>query len=287
MRFFILFPVLVMTFFAGLAGSVRAQENRDIPSIPPALQMLSDRGAQMRYLGRQHGLDGWIAIFQGQENYYYVTPDGGAFLMGVLFDKEGEMVTVKQVADLQKQSGDVLDFLAADAGAPDLASEMQATNEAFEYKTPAERMFSEVENSNWVAFGNKDAPVIYSFMDPQCEHCHAFMRDLRENYIEAGLIQVRMIPVGFREETLAQAAFLLAAPDAKERFYQHLDGDKAAIPAKQDINTQAVQLNLSLMKAWDFSVTPMSAYRDKAGKVKLVRGRAADLTTLLADLPQK
>jgi thiol:disulfide interchange protein DsbG len=124
-------------------------------------------------------------------------------------------------------------------------------------------------------------------MDPQCPHCHSFMQDLREGYIDSGLIQVRMIPVGFREETLAQASFLLASPDAQERWFKHLDGDKTALPAKQNINTQGVQMNLSLMQSWDFSVTPLTAYRDKAGKVKIIRGRASDLTRILADLPTK
>ncbi|MAZ76723.1 MAG: thiol:disulfide interchange protein [Micavibrio sp.] len=285
----ILFSTILMGFIALflITPTVSAQSSGDLPAIPTALQMLSDRGAQMRYLGKQHGMDGWIAIYQGQENYYYVTPDGGAFLMGVMFDKEGEMITVKQVADLQKQGGEVLDFLAADQKKEDLTKAMQKTNKAFEYKTPAERMFAEVENSNWIAFGNKNAPVIYSFMDPQCPHCHSFMKDMKEDYLERGLIQVRMIPVGFRDETLAQASFLLASPDPQERWYKHLDGDASALPAKQGINTQGIQMNLALMQSWDFSVTPLTVYRDKAGKVKIIRGRAADLTNILADLPVK
>ena len=224
--------ILLLTVLIGFSALLiqatpsKAQVGGDLPAIPDALQLLSDRGAQMRYLGREHGMDGWIAIYQGQENYYYVTPDGGAFLMGVMFDKAGEMITVKQVADLQNQSGDVLDFLAADPK-EDLTEIKQKTNKAFEYKTPAERMFAEVENSNWVSFGDKNAPVIYTFMDPQCPHCHSFMNDLREGYLDSGLIQTRMIPVGFRDETLAQASFLLASPDAQERWYKHLDGDKS------------------------------------------------------------
>jgi len=234
---------------------------------------------------KSHGLDGWIVIYQGQEQYYYVTPDKQGFLMGLLFDKDGDIVTVKQVGELQKQSDEVLDFLAVDKPDPSLASEMQETNEAFKYKTPAERMFAEVENSNWVSFGQKDAPVIYSFMDPQCPHCHDFMGDLRKDYLDNGLVQIRMIPVGFKDETLAQAAFLLAAPDASERFFKHLDGEVGALPAKNDINTQGIQKNLALMQAWKFNVTPMTVYRDREGKVKIVRGRASEMSDILADLP--
>lgn len=278
--------VLLIVITAGLAGVARAQEPvGNIPALPDALQALVDRGAQARYLGNDHGMQGWITVYQGQEQYYYVTPDGSGFMMGLLFDKDGQMVTTKQVADLQAQGGEILDFLAEDKAQPTLDQEIKKTNEAFEYKTPAERMFADVENSNWVKIGSDDAPVMYSFMDPQCPHCHDFMGDLREKYVDAGLVQLRVIPVGFREETLAQAAFLLAAPDGAERWYNHLDGDASALPATSNISTQGVQKNLALMQNWEFGVTPLTVYRDKAGKVKIIRGRAKNLPEILADMP--
>ena len=266
------------------ANKTVAQGN--LPDMPDALKLLVDRGAQARYLGKRHGMDGWITIFQGQEQYYYVTPDGQGFLMGLLFDKDGTMATVAQVRDLQKQNDDVLDILAIDKKPEaDLATAIRETNKAFEYKTPAEKMFVDIENSNWIRFGDKQAPIIYTFMDPQCPHCHSFMKDLRKDYIEKGLVQVRMIPVGFREETLSQAAILLASSDAKERWYSHLDGDKSALPARSGTSTQGIQKNLALMQRWKFSVTPMTIYRGKDGKVKIIRGRASNMNDILADLP--
>ena len=265
--------------------AIPAKAQNNLPALPEALQLLVERGAQTRYLGKKHGMDGWVAIFQGEEQYYYVTPDGEGFVMGLLFDKGGDMATLEQVRELQRQSDDVLDFLAVDQQDKSLTQAIRETNEAFEYKTPAERMFSEVENSNWVKFGADNAPIIYSFMDPQCPHCHSFMGDLRDGYIEKGLVQLRMIPVGFREETLSQAAFLLAAPDAKQRWYNHLDGDTSALPAKSDTNTQGIQRNLALMQEWKFNVTPMTVYRGKDGKVKIIRGRAGNMSDILADLP--
>jgi thiol:disulfide interchange protein DsbG len=283
MRHFVIFSIFFSILALAPFNAPRAQDN--LPALPDALNALVEQGAQMRYLGKKHGMDGWVAIYQGEEQYYYVTPNGDGFIMGLLFDRDGGMATIEQVRDLQRQSDDVLDFLAVDKPDPTLTEAIRETNEAFEYKTPAERMFQEVENSNWVQFGADDAPVIYSFMDPQCPHCHSFMGDLREGYIEKGLIQLRMIPVGFRDETLSQAAFLLAAPDAKERWYAHLDGDESALPAKQGTNTQGIQRNLALMQSWKFDVTPMTVYRGKDGKVKIIRGRAENMSTLLADLP--
>lgn len=283
MRFLVIFSLFISTLTVFSLNSVKAQDN--LPALPEALKVLVDRGAQTRYLGKKHGLDGWVAIFQGEEQYYYVTEDGEGFVMGLLFDKAGDMVTIEQVRDLQRQSDDVLDFLAVDKPDKSLTESIRETNEAFEYKTPAERMFTDIENSNWVRFGRDDAPVIYSFMDPQCPHCHSFMGDLKDSYIEKGLIQLRMIPVGFKDETLSQAAFLLAAPDAKQRWYSHLDGDSSALPAKSGTNTQGVQKNLALMQTWKFSVTPMTVYRGKDGKIKIIRGRAGNMNEILADLP--
>ena len=283
---FRIFLCIALIMMAGMpVSSPNAQESD--PKMPEALSALAERGAQSRYLGVRHGMQGWVTIFKGQEQYYYVTPDGQGFLMGLLFDKDGKMATIDQVRELQKNSDDALDILAVDQEKPkmDLADAKAEAQKEFEYKSPAERMFADIQNSNWLAFGSEKAPVVYSFMDPQCSHCHSFMNDLRAKYIDNGLVQMRMIPVGFREETLSQAAFLLASPDSKERWYKHLDGDKAALPASKQTDTQGVQKNLALMQAWKFDVTPMTVYRGKDGKVKIMRGRAADMNKILADLP--
>ena len=279
----VLAVTLILSILIAAPAHVRAQED---PNIPDALQVLVDRGAQIRYLGTRHGMQGWVTIFKGQEQYYYVTPDGKGFLMGLLFDKDGEMATMNQVRALQDKNEGALDILTVDKPKEkDLKTTMEEKNEAFEYKTPAERMFADVQNSNWIGFGKEEAPVIYSFMDPQCPHCHTFMNDLRKGYLDKGLVQVRVIPVGFREETLSQAAFLLAAPDSKERWYKHLDGDETALPKTTTTNTQGVQKNLSLVQAWKFDVTPLTIYRGKDGKVKIVRGPAGDMNKILNDLP--
>lgn len=286
LSFLLAFAIFIASSFPIFAS---AQESGKLPDVPDAIQNLIDRGAQIRYLGKKHGMDGWITIFQGQEQYYYVTPDGQGFVMGVLFDGDGKMATLDQVQELQKSGdGEILDFLAVDRQPQNSApSSIAETAEEFEFKTPAQRMFADVEMSNWVTLGLNTAPVIYTFVDPQCPHCHEFLKDLQKQYIEKGLIQVRLIPVGFRDETLAQAAFLLAAPDAQERWFNHLEGDETALPAKNDISTQGVQKNLALMQAWKFNVTPLSVYKSREGEIKIIRGRAQDIPALLADLPGK
>lgn len=276
--------------FLALAFTMPAfaqSKNATIPAYPEPLQGLADKGAQLRYLGTQHGMDGWIAIYQGQEQYYYITEDKKAFVTGLMFAEDGRPITIEQVQQLQQQSGGVLDLMA-EGKTPDQTAATQApakVSDALNTKTPGERMFSDVENSNIITLGNSSAPVIYAFIDPNCPHCHEFISEVKADYLDKGLLQVRMIPVGFLEGSLPQAAFLLAAPDAQDRFYRQLAGEKDAIPLKNDISTQAVQKNMALMQAWKFNVTPLVTYRARNGEVKIIRGKPKDLGALIADLP--
>jgi thiol:disulfide interchange protein DsbG len=280
---------LLSLFIILFAAPVMAQgKNAAMPNIPEALIPLEEKGAQLRYLGTQNGMDGWIAIYQGQEQYYYITPDKKAFVTGLMFAQDGRPITIEQVKDLQSQNGGVLDLLAADQKPEEKLeklSDVKSVTEGLSVKTPAEKMFTDVENSNWIKIGDDTAPIIYSFVDPQCPHCHEFLTDIRKKYIDTGVVQVRIIPVGFQEGSLAQASFLLGAPNGEELFLRHLDGDKDALPAKSDMSTQAVQKNMALMQAWKFNVTPLTAYRSKDGEIKIIRGRAKDAAGMIADLP--
>lgn len=289
MRLFSLFAltglVLLATFPAHAQGKSR---EAGIPEVPKVLQALAERGAQFRYLGNEHGMDGWIAIYQGQEQYYYITQDKKAFVTGLMFGEDGRPVTIEQVQTLQASGGEVLDMLTADPSRAEETTAPDSILNAAQMKTPAERMFADVERSNWIGLGSGTAPLIYSFVDPNCPHCHDFINDIRKKeYLDKNVLQVRIIPVGFVEGSLAQAAFLLASPDAKDRYFQYLDGDKDALPAKSDISTQAVQKNMALMQAWKFNVTPLTVYRSKTGEIKIVRGRVKDLAAVIADLPAR
>lgn len=258
------------------------------PAMPDTLQNLAAKGAQIRYLGREKGMDGWIAIQQGQEQYFYVSPDGEATVMGLLFDKAGKLLTVRQVQNLQAGKDPTLESLVVDSAVPPTDSlaklQEQIAKEANKDTTPAQRMFAEIEGSNWISIGKETAPVIYAFLDPQCPHCHEFMKDLRKDFIDAGQVQLRMIPVGFRDDTKAQAAVLLAAPNAKELWYRHLDGDPAALPISTEVNKQAVELNMSIMQTWKMDATPMIIYRSSKGEIKIIRGRPKNPIDILNDL---
>lgn len=279
-RFMIMFLATgLLVFFPAQA---RAQEKT--PALPAPLETLQQQGAQIRYLGRSHGMDGWITLKGGKEQYFYATPNGEALVMGLMFDKTGKIITLRQINALREKEGDILDMFSLEPPPKQISQRDILNNPTGLYKSPAEQLFEDLENSNWISLGDKGAPPIYTFIDPQCPHCHAFIKDLRDDYIKNGIIQVRMIPVGFRDETRAQAAFLLAAADPERSWYRHLDGDASALPIAKTINQQGVQRNLSIMQSWQFNVTPLTVYRAADGEIKIVQGRAKSPSILAADL---
>ena len=260
---------------------VYAQEdNTLLPSLPDPIQNLVNEGAQIRFLGKDYGLEAWIAIKNGQEQYFYVMPNG-AFLTGLLFDEKGNAVTIDQVKRLREQGDSkFLDLLAAEK--PENVTKADV-DKRYEFKTPSEQLYYDIENSNWVPVGQAGAPLLYSFIDPQCPHCHETMKTLRP-YIESGKMQVRMIPVGFKDMTKAQAAFLLATPGPQEVWWDHIDGNPNALPAKMEINSQGVERNVAIMQSWKLNVTPLIIYRGVDEKVKIIRGQPKDIEALISDL---
>lgn len=291
----LLLAALALSVFSAPAVATEQKQ----PPLPEPLKNVVAEGAQIRYLGRDGGLDGWVTLKGGQEQYFYVTPDQQGIVMGLLFNSKGDIVTLRQVNELRSKEGLPLDTLAGippgalspDGSAkPDAASVPDFSNpkDVMASVTPSkgDQLYQAVSSANWIALGNKDAPAIYSFIDPECPHCHDLIQDVRKSgFLEKGLMQLRLLPVGLiSEDSLTEAAFLLAAPNAQDLLYQHLDGKKGVLLADPNINTQGVQRNMSLMQDWKFDVTPFSIYKDKAGKVKILRGRPNDLKKVVMEL---
>lgn len=282
-RFLPIFICVLSLAFAASPAFSQTDANAPLPELPEPIKNLVNEGAQIRYLGRDYGVDGWITIKNGQEQYFYVMPDRKAFFMGVMFDNTGKVVTVDQVSRLQKDGDEMLDLLA-DNYTADIKEQQEKSADRNEFKSPSEQLYFDMENSNWIPLGEAGAPIMYAFIDPQCPHCHAMIKDLKNTYLDTGRAQLRIVPIGFRDETRAQSAFLLAAPNPQQRFYDHMDGKEDALPARTEINQQGVQKNLSIMQSWKFDVTPMVVYRGKDGSVKIVRGRPQNIEELVSDL---
>jgi thiol:disulfide interchange protein DsbG len=273
-----------------------AQAQTAVPPMPKQLDPLVKEGAQVRYLGDDLGLEGWMVVMRGNQQFFYVTPDKKALLSGVLYAEDGTLVTTRQLQRLGSDDKNLIDqFVGGMKGAPEATAgrsgpqsvDTTAPSESdYANLSPSEQLLLTVEHSNWVALGDENAPVVYSFIDPQCPHCHDFINDLRRGFLKRGMIQLRVVPVGLMNaDSLKQAAFLLSAPDAENVFYKHLDGDKDALPINNTFSTDGVELNIDIMRGWGLDVTPFSIYRDAAGKVKILKGLPSRLEELMSDLP--
>ncbi len=287
MRGIFLFFVMMMS-----VGAYAAE-----PSLPAPLQKMKDDGAQVRYLGNDQGFNGWVMIQNAQEQYFYVSPDGQSIFMGILFNNKGDAITLRQVANL-RQKEPQLDQLAepqtspttpasppssAPAATPSPSTPAPAISES-KTQSRAEKLFAAVQTANAITLGDQNAPALYVFIDPQCPHCHDMIKDIRKSgFLEKKMLRVAVIPVGLMSpESLNQAAALLASPQAVQDLYAQMDGKAVAVPA--GINTQAVQKNMSVMQEFKLDVTPFSIYRAASGEIKIIRGRASDLKSVVAQL---
>lgn len=269
------------------------------PALPAPLQKMKDEGVAMKYLGRDLGYDGWIAVENGQEQYFYVTPDGSAFFLGILFNKNGRAITYDQLLRLKGKNDPILQDLmnapsqrlettvpttvSATPPSPDKSFDKPAATPT----SAGERLLADAAGASGLTLGDpaSTAPIIYSFIDPLCPHCKDMLKALTPA-VAAGKVRVRVIPVGaVAPDSRALAATLMADPDGAKRLMQIVAGDKAALTPAANASATAVDANLKLLTQWQFSATPVTVYRGRAGAVKLIEGAPKDVNALISDLP--
>lgn len=285
MRATAILPILLVMFSLVALTPAKAAD----PELPELLKSLEREGVVLRYLGGDNGLNGWVGFKNGQEQYFYVTPDKQAIVTGQLLNNKGDQVTLRQINALRARdpSTDKLanpEEPAAAIDSAEVAPPAAPTENAAPSKS--QQLLAEVEAASWISLGQKTAPAIYSFIDPQCPHCHDMINDFRKSgALDKGQVQLRLVPVGLMNETsLKEAANLLTSPNPAVALYKHMDGNDTALMTEKDPNTQSVQRNMVLMQSWKLDVTPFSIYKNKNGEIKILRGRPANLKALIADL---
>jgi thiol:disulfide interchange protein DsbG len=264
------------------------------PPMPLVLRESLKKGAQSKYLGLYHGLHGWVVVKGGKPEFHYVTEDGKAILMGILFDENGNMVTGEQLRMLRLSDGASTYKLSdnykkraeeeakiAEERAAAAKTAQETKEEPKKELSMAEKFYAMVEEGNWIRVGSRKAPVMYAFIDPDCSHCRKFLRDIKP-FIDRNVIQLRMLPVGFNESTLRKAAYLLAAPDPEAQIFRYIEGDAEALFVPGDIQTIGATKNIAIMKTFNIEGTPVITYKSSDNKVRFVRG-APDSVALLID----
>ena len=289
------FTLLTGFALAGLLGATaaRAQE------MHPVLKKFQDeKHAKIEFLGRDHGLDGWLITGKNDAGadivqYAYSTPEGG-IVLGVMFGPTGEVVTIKQLEDYRARmkaggSGAAsLETLAkgmeppksiegpADA-APDLKSDAVPK---------AEKFYALTEAASWVQVGKKDAPYMYVFFNVTCDHCVNYWKMLKK-YVDDGTLALRMVPFGTSPRNKTLGAALLAAGDPDEAWRNFAGGNASALDEKaaDRASLKKIESNTALFGEFGLkSGPPFSIYRAPAdGKIKVVVGKPDNIMVLIAD----
>ena len=305
--------ILSILTLVATSGLVKAQTSS--PALPDYLKKLQDAGAQIQYIGNDLGLDGWMTVKDGNRQYVYVTPNQEAYMVGILLNRQGTLITADQVDRFIKSNPSYIEdqvqkHLSQGATAntttntspvsqtPSSPSTNVATtnaspapqvnnqDQAIDPTSPSEQLYATLERGNWVEIGSASAPTIYAFVDPECPHCHQFIQDLRDQgAYDANKVKTRLLPVGIMgKDSLYEAAALIEAPSPKEAFFAHLDGDEFALPVDESVSIQKVEKNMSIMQEWELDVTPFIIYRNNTGEVKIIRGRPKDMEALYRDI---
>ena len=294
MRLF--FPILFMILTLPIA--VLAQSKQ--PEPPESLANMVERGSQIFYLGQMEGMHGWALIRQGKPEFFYENESRTAMVMGLLFNDDGNMMTLSQLSALHDRVGD--DMYASTGGALKSDNNKQITDNVdapantqiteAEAPTPtlnrpltrAERMFTDLLGANWFTMNPEGEYDLFAFIDPNCPHCKELIRDAAIQMTPEGKIRYRIIPVGFQEESLKKAAVLMASANPAERLIAYANGDESQITVPQNINTNAVQNNTSMMLKHNFDVTPIVVYRTKGGIIRLIRGMPQSYDNIRNDI---
>ncbi len=259
-------------FFALLSVNPAMAQERHV-----ALDTLANNGYDVTFIGNDFGVDGWMVSGpDGGVQYAYETPEGG-LVMGILFASDGSLQTAKQI----EQFKDVLSEGSQEALA--FNSVVEETNAPL-----SEKIYAEVEKSKWFAVGDSDAPYIYTFMNPTCEHCITFWNDHMKQHVDAGQLQIRFVPFGSADENREAAAVLLTADNAAERWRAYADGDKDAYDAQglkiPEGIYDAIDVNSGIFAKRKMNTVPFSIYRAPVdGQVKVIAGIPENTMILLAD----
>lgn len=304
MRVFFLFGTV---FCFLITGQVTMAAERE-PSLPKPIADLKNEGAQMKYLGRDLGFDAWIAVKDGQEQYFYVTPDGSAFFLGVLFNKNGRVITYDQIKRLRGEENSAifenlenapsqkteettppvstLPFVGSATSSP-ITSHSVEKGKGDE-ESLSEQLFQDVRGGYSFTIGRESAPEIYMFVDPLCPHCKKMINNLNPA-IQLGHVRVRVLMVGALEpQSYPLARMILGSSDPGATLQALLSGNKK--PENISLGTvdgadPRLDGNLAILQKWKFDSTPLTVYRAKDGTVKLLQGTSAEIGLLLKDLP--
>ncbi len=281
----------IREIMAAAKSNVESQDSPLPPSYPPIIANLAKRGAQIQYLGKRGDFDGWVVMERGTPSYMYVSGDGNTVFQGLMLDNEGKPVTLGQVAEAQMRNPDFFNAMPEDPTDPSTQATAAPTAQEAAAPTPqtpsagqdmGQTLYSALSVTNYVTIGATapDAPVLYAFIDPECEHCERFLKQIDQEYLVGQKLQLRAIPIGLQSrEAAMKAAYLLSLPNGGDALMAQVRGQKT-LPANPALTLDGQQLNLDLFQLWKFDGTPVLVFKAKDGQIMMVRGEPKNMKTM-------
>lgn len=241
--------------------------------MPNSMRELSQQeGVSTKYLGKVHDFDSWLFEKDRNVQYHYVLPEGKGYFIGTLFDRRGNNITMRQLMRYKTDKNAAVDELNVSAMKP-----------AEKAKSKAEKLYADIEDTYWLSIGQKNAPYIYVFIDPDCPHCKEYFTRLSD-YIETGRLAVRLIPVGGTVLAQRKAAKWMQMETPQLAFLKHLNGDRQILQPDGSENLSAVIHNINTHIKYKFNINPFTVYAAKDGKIRLIKGPAQNIQAILDDL---
>lgn len=276
------------------------------PSAVPALQNILKPGTQLHYIGDEHGLKGYFATNGNRGQVVYVTADGQASLIGALFTADGVSMSMLQLTRLRIAGFDPLPYLngsgslqtnnAAASNTPSAPAinNMPATTSAAT-STPAaataqpslgEQLLAEASRASWIAFGQPTGAALTVFMDPNCDHCHTFFKQLLPLTTQ-NKIYLRVIPISLvaPNKSGPEVINILSSTNPQQTWINKINGqDVPVLPNASPQAAAAMRINDQTFIRWQLPGTPYSVYKDRTGTVKVLFSEPENFAEFLKEI---
>lgn len=271
----VLFLILPVSFgMAQVSGTMLEYPPR-AEDVPGLMVLKGELGADIKYIGRRYSVDMWLATKDNASQIIYTTLDGrGLLTNGFLFDPDGNVVTEKQMADVNLDEPSIIE---------DSVREYQDMLKAMKDDMPVStRLWNGLSSLRYIGFGDERAPVLYLIADSRCPYCKKYWNELAP-YVDKGQLQVRVILVGILgDQSVKLGSQIISEIDKQGAWIKTANGTYPYDQSKIDEKGMDVILeNTLMMKEWEMESVPFSIYKDKFGKVMMLRGYVQDVQSII------